>query len=132
MALDLQNGQSVLVVEDDQDVNALVGAYASLCGFEYRSALTGQSGLNEAHARLPALVILDLMLPDVDGFEVCKRLKAAADTKDIPIIMLTAMTGEENRQRGLECGAADYLTKPFDPDQLIQAISTHALPSQVA
>jgi len=124
-----QNGNSVLVVEDDKDVNALVGAYAEICGFEYRSALTGTRGLEEAHSRLPALVILDLMLPDVDGFEVCKRLKANDATRSVPIIMLTAMTGDENRERGRACGAAEYLTKPFDPDQLIQSISRFAKPN---
>ena len=123
-----QNGHSVLVVEDDQDVNALVGAYAEICGFEYRSALTGTRGIEEAHTRQPALVILDLMLPGVDGFEVCKRLKADVNTRSIPVIMLTAMTGEESRNKGRECGAVDYLTKPFDPDQLIHAISEHAKP----
>ena len=68
------------------------------------------------------------MLPDVDGFEVCKRLKADINTRSIPVIMLTAMTGEESRNKGRECGAVDYLTKPFDPDQLIHAISEHAKP----
>lgn len=120
------NGHSVLVVEDDQDINFLVGAYVQLCGYEYRSALNGTRALEEAHARLPALVILDLMLPDVDGFEVCKRLKAAADTKSVPIVMLTAMTGEANRERGLALGAAAYLNKPFVPDQLIKVIEEHA------
>src|SRR5688572_18472217 len=73
------NGHSVLVVEDDQDINHLVGAYVELCGFEYRAALNGARALEEAHTRKPALVILDLMLPDFDGFEVCKRLKSADD-----------------------------------------------------
>src|ERR1700742_4180980 len=98
------NGNSILVVEDDPDVNSLVGAYAQLCGFEYRSALTGSRGLEAAHERKPALVILDLMLPDVDGFEVCKQLKSAADTAGVPVIMLTALAGEEHRERGRECG----------------------------
>jgi DNA-binding response OmpR family regulator len=123
-----KNGNSILVVEDDPDVNTLVGAYAQLCGFEYRSALTGSRGLAAAHERKPALVILDLMLPDVDGFEVCKQLKSADDTASVPIVMLTALTGDENRERGRQCGAADYLTKPFDPDQLIDTISRHATP----
>jgi DNA-binding response OmpR family regulator len=122
------NGKSVLVVEDDRDVNELVGAYAQICGFEYRAALTGQSALEEAHSRTPALVILDLMLPDVNGFEVCRRLKSDEQTRAVPIIMLTAMTGDENRQRGEACGAVDYLTKPFNPDQLIESISRHAKP----
>ena len=119
------NGHSVLVVEDDQEINSLVGAYVQLCGLEYRSALNGTRALEEAHARKPALVILDLMLPDFDGFEVCKRLKSASDTKSVPIVMLTAMTGEASRERGLACGAAAYLTKPFEPDKLIQTIEQY-------
>ena len=120
------NGHSVLVVEDDQEINTLVGAYVELCGFEYRAALNGTRALEEAHARKPALVILDLMLPDFDGFEVCKRLKAAADTKNVPVVMLTAMAGEANRERGLAVGAAAYLTKPFEPEKLIKTIETYA------
>ena len=120
------NGHSVLVVEDDQEINTLVGAYVQLCGYEYRSALNGTRALEEAHARKPALVILDLMLPDLDGFEICKRLKNAADTAQVPIVMLTAMSGEANRQKGLACGAAAYLTKPFVPDQLMKTIEEFA------
>jgi len=120
------NGDSVLVVEDDQEINALVGAYAELCGFHYRSALNGTRALQEAHEKPPALVVLDLMLPDLDGFEICKRLKSADATREVPVIMLTALSGEKDRERGRQCGAADYLTKPFNPDQLMQSISQHA------
>jgi DNA-binding response OmpR family regulator len=120
------NGDSVLVVEDDQEINALVGAYAELCGFKYRSALNGTRALQEAHAKPPALIVLDLMLPDLDGFEVCNRLKSASDTRDVPVIMLTALGGDKDRERGLKCGAEDYLTKPFNPDKLMQSISQHA------
>jgi DNA-binding response OmpR family regulator len=120
------NGKSVLVVEDDAEINALVGAYAQLCGFEYRSALNGASGIKEATDHHPSLVVLDLMLPDFDGFEVCTRLKASEATKDVPVIMLTALTSEQGRERGRRCGAVDYLTKPFDPDKLMHAINTHA------
>lgn len=125
-----RNGHSVLVVEDDSEVNALVGEYAKICGYEYRSALTGRGGLEEARSRHPALVILDLMLPDVTGFDVCRELKSDADTRNIPVIMLTAMSGDDNKEKGRQCGAVDYLTKPFDPDQLIRSISQHAKAAQ--
>jgi len=121
-----RNGHSVLVVEDDREVNQLVGEYAKICGYEYRSALTGLGGLAEARTRHPALVILDLMLPDLTGFDVCRELKSDAGTRHIPVIMLTAMTGDENKEKGRQCGAVDYLTKPFDPDQLIRSIAKHA------
>jgi two-component system response regulator ResD len=122
------NGQaaSVLVVEDDPEINQLVGAYAQIAGFEYRPALDGGTALREAHERVPAAVVLDLMLPDIDGFEICRRLKGADDTHDVPIIMLTALSGEDNRRRGIACGASEYLVKPFDPDRLIDALTRHA------
>lgn len=119
------NGDSVLVVEDDPEINELVGAYAELCGFRYRPALNGTRALQEAHATPPSVIVLDLMLPDLDGLEVCKQLKAAADTRDVPVIMLTALSGEQDRERGRLCGAEDYLTKPFNPDRLMEAISRH-------
>ena len=122
-----RNGhRSVLVVEDDREINELVGAYAQIAGFEYRPALDGTSALREAHARLPAAVVLDLMLPDIDGFEVCKQLKREPDTRPVPVIMLTALTDEASKQRGRECGASEYLTKPFDPDRLMSALAKHA------
>jgi DNA-binding response OmpR family regulator len=112
----------VLVVEDDASLNQLVGAYVELAGFAYRSAMDGQSALRSAAELTPAMVILDLMLPDIDGFEVCRRLKSCAPTAAVPVLMLTALTQSEHRRRGLECGAAGYMTKPFDPDELIAAI----------
>jgi len=124
---DKRNGdRSILVVEDDREINELVGAYAQIAGFEYRPALDGTSALREAHARRPAAVVLDLMLPDIDGFEVCKQLKNGSDTKLVPVIMLTALTDDASKQRGRECGASEYLTKPFDPDRLMAALSKHA------
>jgi two-component system response regulator RpaA len=117
---------SVLVVEDDPQLNQLVGAYAQIAGFEYRKALDGTTGLREAHERAPSAVILDLMLPDIDGFEICKQLKHAPDTEDIPVIIVSAMSSEKDQQRGRDCGAVEYLVKPFDPDQLMWALSHHA------
>lgn len=119
----------VLVVEDDREINELVGAYAQIAGYGYRSALNGTDALSEVRQRHPCLIVLDLMLPDLDGFEVCRRVRAEAEAtgKPIPvIIILTAMDGENSRKKGLACGAVDYLTKPFDPDQLMEAISRHA------
>ena|SRR5689334_3000905 len=119
--------RSVLVVEDDREINELVGAYAEIAGFEYRAALDGSTALREAHERVPSAVVLDLMLPDIDGFEVCTRLKREDDTRGVPVIILTAMAGEANRKKGHACGASEYLTKPFDPDSLMAALEKHAL-----
>ena len=126
-----RNGDSsVLVVEDDPEINELVGAYAKLAGFEYRPALDGTTALREAQARPPAAVVLDLMLPDIDGFEVCQRLKREPETRAVPVIMLTALSDAKNRQRGRECGCCEYLTKPFDPDRLMEALAEHTEPSR--
>jgi DNA-binding response OmpR family regulator len=116
---------SVLVVEDDREINQLVGAYAEICGFDYRPALDGQTALNESRRDPPDAVILDLMLPDVDGFEVCLQMRKDPAMHDVPIIILSALSGEKEKQRGRECGADEYLTKPFDPDQLIKTLQAH-------
>lgn len=121
------NGQcDVLVVEDDPEINELVGAYARIAGFEYRAALDGATALAEVRRLPPTVIVLDLMLPDFDGFEVCRRIKGELGQSDIPVIILTALDNGACRREGLECGAAEYLTKPFDPDHLIDTISRYA------
>jgi DNA-binding response OmpR family regulator len=122
----MNNGNpSVLVVEDDREINQLVGAYAQLLGFEYRSALDGRTALNEAHRQPPSAVILDLMLPDVDGFEVCRRFRKDELMRRVPIIILSALSSDKDKQMGRECGANAYLTKPFNPDQLIEKLNEY-------
>ena len=122
-------GRDVLVVEDDREINELVCAYAEIAGFGVRSALCGFDAVEQVRRRPPALIVLDLMLPDIDGFEVCRRVKAEAEAtgKPIPvIIILSALDGEKSRQQGRSLGAVDYLTKPFDPDRLVEVIARHA------
>jgi DNA-binding response OmpR family regulator len=121
-----QNGRPVLVVEDDPEINELVGAYVQIAGFEYLSALNGQEAVEKARLSQPALIVLDIMLPDFDGFEVARRLKSETTTRSIPIVMLTALDRDEYRQRGKSAGAVDYLTKPFDPERLLEAIRENA------
>ena len=120
-----ENGRAVLVVEDDPEINELVGAYVQIAGFNYQSALNGTQAVEKARTHHPALIVLDIMLPDFDGFEVARRLKGESDTRSIPIVMLTALDREEYRQRGKNAGASAYLTKPFDPDRLLEAIKEH-------
>jgi DNA-binding response OmpR family regulator len=122
---DGEDGQ-VLVVEDDPEINELVGAYVQLAGYEYASALNGTVALRKVTEHRPALVVLDVMLPDIDGFEVARRLKGEEQTRHIPIVMLTALDRDEHRQRSRQMGVADYLTKPFDPDRLMDAIRRNA------
>jgi DNA-binding response OmpR family regulator len=122
-----KNGRGdALVVEDDASLNELVGAYVQIAGLNYRRALDGASAVREALRQPPRLVILDIMLPDIDGFEVCRQLKSHEQTKRVPVVMLTALSQEENRRKGLECGAVDYMIKPFDPDKLIATIRKHS------
>lgn len=119
-------GYDVLVVEDDPEINELVGAYAQLAGFSYRAAHSGGAALDEVHRKPPAVIVLDLMLPDLDGYEICRRVKAEPNGGDVPVVILTAMEGETSRQKGLAAGADDYLTKPFDPDRLMETLARHA------
>ena len=105
----------ILVVEDDPSLAEVVGRYLSREGFDVTCAADGASGLSQALATLPDLVVLDLMLPHIDGLEVCRRLRAVAP---IPVVMLTARGGEEDRIEGLELGADDYVAKPFSPREL--------------
>jgi DNA-binding response OmpR family regulator len=107
--------ERVLVVDDDPTVAEVVVRYLERAGFEASSIGDGQLALECALADAPALVVLDLMLPGLDGLEVCRRLRAVAP---VPVIMLTARGDEEDRVLGLELGADDYLSKPFSPREL--------------
>jgi len=109
----------ILVVDDEPDAVELVEFNLKNAGFEVITAADGVEALKQARATLPDLVVLDLMLPEVDGLEVCKLLRRDAATAGIPIIMLTAKAAEIDRVLGLELGADDYLTKPFSPRELM-------------
>src|SRR3954471_24978263 len=119
----------VLVVEDDREINELVCAYAEIAGFHFRSALNGFDAVEQVRKKPPALIVLDLMLPDIDGFEVCRRVRAQAEASGHPIpviIILSALDREKSRQMGRNRGAVNFLTKPFDPDRLMEVIAKHA------
>jgi len=109
----------ILIIEDDANIVQLIRLYLEQAGFSVVAASDGAAGL-ELHAREhPNLVILDLMLPALDGMEVCRRIRAWAST---PILMLTARQGEEDRIAGLELGADDYLVKPFSPREVVSRV----------
>jgi len=109
----------VLVVDDEPDIIELVKFNLQHAGFEVVAAESGDEALQKVRSASPDLVILDVMLPEVDGLEVCKLLRRDAATARLPIIMLTAKAGEVDRILGLEIGADDYLTKPFSPRELV-------------
>jgi len=111
--------KAILIVEDDDDIRELVSHSLSREGFSVRGAPTGIEALNSVKSASPDLIILDLMLPDIDGLEVCRRLKADVSTQTIPIVMLTAKTEDTDIVVGLELGADDYVTKPFSPRVLV-------------
>jgi two-component system alkaline phosphatase synthesis response regulator PhoP len=105
--------ESILAVEDDEDILELLRYNLSKEGYQVALAATGEEGLKSARATLPDLILLDIMLPEIDGLEVCRQLKMDLKTRHIPIIMLTAKGEEADIVIGLELGADDYITKPF-------------------
>jgi two-component system, OmpR family, phosphate regulon response regulator PhoB len=113
---------AVLIVEDDHDIMHLLTYNLQSAGFDVLLAKDGYEALSLAKQKLPSLVVLDLMIPGIDGLEVCKELKRSTGTKDIPVIMLTARGEEIDRIVGLELGADDYVVKPFSPRELVLRI----------
>jgi two-component system alkaline phosphatase synthesis response regulator PhoP len=111
--------ETILVVDDERNIVELAQMYLEQAGYRVDSASDGQEALTRARHRRPALVVLDLMLPGIDGWEVCRRLRAEAD---VPIIMLTARSDDVDRIVGLELGADDYVTKPFNPRELVARV----------
>ena len=109
----------ILVVDDEPDALELIAFNLKSAGLEVLTAENGDQALRLARAQLPDLILLDLMLPEVDGLEVCKILRRDAATSAIPIIMVTAKAAEMDRVLGLELGADDYVTKPFSPRELV-------------
>jgi two-component system phosphate regulon response regulator PhoB len=116
--------ERILVVDDEEDLLELVNYNLSKEGYRVRCVATGEEALAEARQTLPDLIVLDLLLPAVDGLEVCRRLKADSRTQHIPIIMLTAKGEESDMVAGLELGADDYITKPFSPRVLLARVKT--------
>ena len=114
--------QSVLVVEDEDDIRELISYNLLKEGFEAPGVRTGEEALRAVESVVPDLVLLDLMLPGVDGLQVCRTLKSQSRTRDVPIIMLTAKGEEADIVRGLNMGADDYITKPFSPKVLVARV----------
>jgi DNA-binding response OmpR family regulator len=108
-----------VVIEDDQAIGSLVGAYLEQAGFRVVRECTGEAGLDAVERQKPRFVVLDLGLPDVDGFDLCRRLRSGGD---VPILILTARDEEADRIIGLELGADDYVTKPFSPRELVARV----------
>ncbi|MCB2227639.1 MAG: response regulator transcription factor [Desulfarculaceae bacterium] len=114
---------TVLVVEDEKDIIDVVDFNLQQAGYRVLKAADGAEGLRLAKDQSPDLVVLDLMLPAMDGKEVCRRLKQGEATREIPVLMLTALASETDRIIGFEIGADDYLTKPFSPRELVLRVN---------
>ena len=117
-----KNDIRILVVDDEPDVLELIVYHLEKEAYRVDVADTGDKALRMAREQLPSLLILDLMLPGINGLEICQLLKRDPKMRDIPILMLTARAAEEDRVRGLELGAHDYVTKPFSPRELVLRI----------
>lgn len=111
----------ILVVEDEQSIASFVSLYLKNAGYDVRTAATGNAAIAEVNSKEPTLIILDLMLPDLDGIEVCRRIRQKSD---VPILMLTARDEDIDKIIGLEVGADDYMTKPFNPRELVARVKS--------
>ena len=114
---------TILVVDDEPDITALVAYHLAKVGYRVSTAATGADALRAAREERPALIVLDRMLPDIDGDEVLAQLRAGPRGHDIAVLVLTARRDESDRIRGLALGADDYLTKPFSPQELVLRIA---------
>ena len=114
--------ERILIVDDEEDVLELVQYNLDRSGYHVETAISGEQALTKTKKKIPDLIILDLMLPGMDGLEVCKQLKSDVKTEGVPIIMLTAKGEEADIVTGLELGADDYVTKPFSPKVLVARV----------
>jgi two-component system phosphate regulon response regulator PhoB len=116
-------GERILVVDDEPDIVALVAYHLAKSGYRVSTAASGSDALDLARQERPSLVVLDLMLPGLSGFDVLEQLRAEEGTRDLAVLMLTARRDEPDRIRGLSLGADDYLTKPFSPQELVLRVT---------
>lgn len=115
-------GRKILVVDDEQDLLDLMDIILGEEGFAVVTACNGREALTKVHSEHPDLILLDVMMPIMDGWEVLKTIKGQQDTEKIPVIMVTAKIGEEDRRRGLREGAIDYICKPYAPREVVSRV----------
>jgi len=115
--------KKILIIEDDPAISRLVDYTLRHEGYEIITASNGVEGINKAHKEAPDVIILDVMLPGMDGFEVCHRLRAEPDTASVLILMFSAKAQEIDKNTGLKVGADDYLPKPAAPAEIVQRVS---------
>src|SRR5438445_4664559 len=113
----------ILVADDDPVIVRLLQVNFKLEGYDVDTAAHGEEAIQKARDLKPGLILLDVMMPGLDGWEVCRRLKESDETAGIPVIFLSARAQEEDRKRGLELGVVEYVTKPFDPGDLVGLVA---------
>ena len=114
--------KKILIVEDEESLLKLESILLTSRGYEVAGVLNGKAALDHIATDQPDLIILDIMLPEMDGFEVCRHIKANPDTSQIPVIMLTAKKSSQDQKKGLDAGAAAYITKPFKSARIMEII----------
>ena len=112
----------IYVVDDEPDICEIIDLHLKRCGFKTKTFLTGSKFIKQMDEELPDLIILDIMLPDISGIDICRILKVREKTASIPVIMLTAKSEEADRLLGFEVGADDYVVKPFYPKELVARV----------
>ena len=116
----------IMLADDEEDIKTVVRLYLEGKGYDVVTAYDGLDSIEVAHSEKPDLIFLDVMMPVINGYEVCRKLKADPETAGIPIVMLSAAAHADSVQKGLDAGAVDYLVKPFDPATLDGAIEKFA------
>jgi adenylate cyclase len=116
--------RQILIVDDDTDLSELLREVLVLAGYVVHGVFTGEGALRATYRSRPDLILLDLMLPDMNGFSICEQLRLDPATSRIPIVIMTALPGELPRLAGIEMGAMDYLHKPFDPAEVVERIDS--------
>ncbi len=112
----------VMVIDDEPDIVKLVKISLEMANFDVTEAFSGKECLHKSQTLVPDLFLLDIMMPEMNGYEVCQRLKAQPNTKNVPVVMLTAKGQKGDAEQGLKVGADDYIIKPFDPYELGEQI----------
>ena len=116
---------TVLIIEDEKLIIVSTQMVLEASGFQVQSAMNGEEGISKARQLKPDLILLDIMMPGIDGWETLTRLKRAEETSTIPVIIFTAREHARGHQKSAEMGAADYFRKPFEPDELIELVEKH-------
>ncbi len=115
---------TALIVDDEVKANDLLARILKLRGYATRSEFTGETAIEAVESQPFDVVFLDLMLPDIDGYEVCRRIKERPETRGTPVVMVSAALADENRERGIQAGADGYIPKPYTPNQIFDALES--------